>query len=115
MVRFENIKVGDKIICTKSGCGLNYSCVAIVKKVNKTSFVCEFDNITVTFNFNGTERGASTSRWVHWNCDEYTDEMADKIYKENRKNSIASKLSRTDFNELPLDTLEKIYEIIEKK
>lgn len=40
--------------------------------------------------------------------------MADKIYKENRKNSIASKLSRTDFNELPLDTLEKIYEIIEK-
>ena len=37
MVRFENIKVGDKIICTKRGCGLNYSCVAIVKKVNKTS------------------------------------------------------------------------------
>ena len=113
MARFKNIKVGDKVICTRRGCGLNYSCVAIVKKVNKASFVCEFDNITVTFNFNGTERGES--RWIHWCCDEYTDEKADKIYRENRKNSIASKLSRTDFNELSLDTLEQIYEIIEKK
>ena len=85
MARFENIKVGDKIICTKSGYGSSYSRVATVKKVNKVSFVCEFDNITITFNFNGTERGASTSRWIHCNCDEYTDEMADKIYKENRK------------------------------
>lgn len=112
MARFENIKVGDKIICTKSGYGSSYSRVATVKKVNKVSFVCEFDNITITFNFNGTERGASG--WVHWYCDEYTYEKADKIYKENRKASIASKLSKTNFNELPLDTLEKIYEIIEK-
>lgn len=110
---FRNIKVGDKVIATKSGYGSSYSMVANVTKVNKASFVCEFNNITVTFNFNGSERGASG--WVHWYCDEYTDENADKIYKENRKTSIVSKLSRTNFNELPLDTLEKIYEIIEKK
>ena len=49
MARFENIKVGDKIIATRSGYGSYYSRVAIVKKVNKVSFVCEFDNITITF------------------------------------------------------------------
>ena len=113
MARFENIKVGDKVICTRRGCGLNYSLVAIVKKVNKASFVCEFDNITVTFNFNGTERGES--RWIHWCCDEYTDEKANKIYKENRKKYNSSKINKTDLNELTINTIKKIYKKIEKK
>lgn len=108
---FSNIKVGDKVIASKSGYGFVHNIIATVTKVNKASFVCESNSLKLTFNFNGSERGANS--WVHWYCEEYTDENADKIRKENRKASLVSKLSKFNYNDASLDILEKINSLIE--
>lgn len=107
---FENIKVGDKVIATKSGYGSTYSMVATVTKVNKASFVCEGNNITITFNFNGSERG-SRGTWIHWYCEEYIEVKADKIREANKRSNLINKIKKTDFDELSTDVLEKIYSL----
>ena len=108
---FKNIKVGDKVIATKSDYGSSYSMVATVTKVNKASFVCEGNKTNITFNFNGSERGASG--WVHWYCEEYTKEKAEEIFRKNRKNYLVSKLSNFNYKDASLDLLERINVLIE--
>ena len=107
---FSNIKVGDKVIASKSGYGFVHNVVATVTKVNKVSFVCEGNSVKLTFNFNGSERGANG--WVNWHCDEYTEEKAEEIYKENRKAHLVSKLSNFNYKDAPLDLLVKINALI---
>jgi hypothetical protein len=114
MGKFENIKVGDKVIVkysTYAGESVGY--IGVVKKVNKTSFNCVANGRSVTFTFSGNERGGDT--WHPWWCEEYSEEGERKVIDQNMRLAILGKLKSYDFSKLPTDSLKEIYKLITSK
>ena len=109
MYNFKNVKIGDKLIVWNRHRSKQ---VAPVIKVNKTSFVCQCDGFTVTFNFDGFERGGNG--WSSWYCDEWTAAEEEKINKANKKEEYIRFLTKTDFTKYSLEELEEIVNSIKK-
>lgn len=107
MARFDNIKVGDKVIISGQSFGKG---VATVTKVNKTSFVCNCGSFNLTFKFDGIERGGDI--WTRWVCLPWTKETEDEIIIENHRRKLLNKINKTSFNDLSTEKLEEIFKII---
>ena len=112
MEKFENIKVGDKVI-VRDNCGYGDSIdkIATVTKVNKCSFNCETKaGSKYTFKLNGIEK--SDNVWHKSHCFEYTEDEANRIKEENLRRCLISNFEKFDFKQLSTDTLKKINQLI---
>ena len=106
MDKFENIKIGNKVIVWNRHYDKQ---VASVIKVNKTSFICQCDGFTITFTFSGRERGGDA--WSSWYCDVWTQEMEDKIIERDKKIKYIKylkKLIDTEINSYSVEEIESI-------
>jgi len=109
MNNFENVKVGDTVIIHTR----YREDIGTVTKVNKVTFEVTCGKVSTLYNKNdGWERGRNSwnPNWVV----PATEESMKKVMETNRKNELAWRIGKTDWNSLSLDLLEKIYELVKK-
>ena len=105
---FENVKIGDKVVIRRR---FSKSSIATVKKVNKASFVVDCGNYDMTFmTLSGKEKGGD--KWTSAYAYPATEEMIEKVRKENMKSNYLYAISICKFEDLPYETLEQIYNLI---
>ena len=104
MEKFDDIKVGEKLIMSR----LWYDPqVVTVEKVTNTTFTAN----GVVFNNNtGSQRGAHDS-YSYWHVSRATEERLAQVERESVTKKYASYLKNFDYFKLPLETLKKIYDL----
>jgi len=108
MAEFENVKIGDKVVISRHFGGRS---IATVKKVNKASFVVDCGNYDMTFmTLSGKEKGGD--RWTPTYAYPATEELIEKVRKENMKANYIYAIRRCKFEDLSYDVLEQIYNLI---
>lgn len=108
MAQFENIKIGDKVVISRHFGGRS---IATVKKVNKASFVVDCGNYDMTFmTLSGKEKGGDS--WTPTYAYPATEELIEKVKKENRKANYIYTIRHCKFEDLSYETLEQIYNLI---
>ena len=108
MAEFENVKIGDKVVISRHFGGRS---IATVKKVNKTSFVVDCGNYDMTFMMlSGKEKGGD--KWTPTYAYPATEEIIEKVKKENRKAKYIYIIRKCKFEDLSYETLEQIYNLI---
>ena len=107
MADFENVKIGDKVIIKHHYAG---NSIATVKKVNKITFVADCGNYDMTFmKSSGREKGET---WTPAYAYPATEEMIEKVRKENKKANYIHAIHGCRFEDLSYDVLEQIYNLI---
>ena len=103
----KDLKVGDEVIIVSGG-GSYYEHVERVEKVNKTTVrVCG----TLFSIIDGFERSRG------WHCSriiQCTEEEKERIKIDTEKRKLCFKLSRIEWNTIPIDRLRKIYLILKE-
>lgn len=108
MAEFENVKIGDKVVISRHFGGRS---IATVKKVNKASFVVDCGNYDMTFmTLSGKEKGGDS--WTPTYAYPATEELIEKVRKENRKANYIYAIRNCKFEDLSYETLEQIYNLI---
>lgn len=105
MDKFENVKVGDRVIVHEKFGRLS---VGEVTKVNKVSFVVENSRTKSTYNkIDGYSRGGDI--WTHTFVEHATEEKIKAVEEEDRRqNYIFFLKNRVNWSDLPTESLEKI-------
>ena len=104
MEKFDDIKVGEKLIMSR----LWYDPqVVTVEKVTKATFTAN----GIVFNKNtGSQRGAHDS-YSYWQVSRAAEERLAQVERESVTKKYASYLKNFDYSTLPLETLKEIYKL----
>ena len=104
MEKFDDIKVGDRLILSRLWSDPQ---VVTVEKVTKATFTAN----GVVFNKNtGSQRGTHDS-YSYWQVSRAAEERLAQIERESTTKKYASYLKNFDYSKLPLETLKKIYDL----
>lgn len=106
----DEIKIGDKVKVTQPYGGLPY--IAEVVKINKASFVVKYERSTITFNANGRMRGADA--WHASYAYIATDDVVKEVEEQNLKRKYSRIIKDIDFEKVPFEDVESVYEILKK-
>lgn len=105
----QNLKVGDKF-CTPNSS--DHYTIYTVKRITKTEIVASFkgrEDLEIRFS-KETGKKCNSDIWHSELIQEITPEIIEKIKKRN----ILYKIKKIEFDNLPYEVLEKIYQLVEK-
>lgn len=104
MEKFDDIKVGDRLILSR----LWYDPqVVTVEKVTKATFTAN----GIVFNKDGGRQRGAHDSYSYWQVHTATEEQLSKVERDADTKRYANYLKKFDYSKLPLETLKKIYDL----
>lgn len=104
MEKFDDIKVGDRLIMSR----LWYdSQVGIVEKVTKATFTIK----GIVFNKDGGKQRGAHDSYSYWYVRKGTEEELANVERNATTKKYADYLKNFDYSKLPLEKLQEIYNL----